>query len=725
MEAVRKSYSAFQSFIVSVIEWRSAATAPYFMWSVFYLNKETQLQLLMSLAAGVFGWDVLLSSTNNRSILFHVLTWPIRSLIRTVSVAAALYSALMLHHAELEKACWTAYATVALLIISPVWHCQQVPQKIGRCLYSAWTTTKFVIEKSIIAPFCSIYAVLHYVVMLKWLTVILRQITAKWILIKATVIGTWDRIFAMLRVSKNAVVNGIAYSILSTKTSILRIIHGITSGVRRFLISIKCSFFWSFIFCKDIAVNFALYLRDCIIFLVKFVINGFIYSFTTVKNAIFSVVLAFKAKLFRCLMALKNAVTSIILKVKIILYQGIVISKDSVYRAVISIRRFICDGIIRVQNLILDFYCAVIEWVKSSIIGPVLKIFTHIVQFLEYWLFAYWWPGFKSWLISYIVYRLQRLFNYFCYAFVYIVCCYWISPANAFLDKFFRLFYVYFQRSILMPSKIWAMQQVDKALILLKRMLHCLAVAVRDSIIWPFCLLTIFLIKQVLKQLQIIVFQPVTDILYRKYKICEDYVLIYFLGPVCQVFIDHIPEKSPFCDDTDTELMDLLPPGFTEDEESDREDKTVSRSKEERDFARGLKFPNVDGSDSSEDEFALKPKLRQKYKKKKLKAHPKDPIPTISNEKCNSARCETESIKQLKHSLSGSSHSDSLTSSSVQLSLDDADLRELDLTDFESGDQVNMGHMKDNIGIISTEGRRKTKKKEHSSDTCNVMENKL
>ncbi|VDK50064.1 unnamed protein product [Gongylonema pulchrum] len=60
--------------------------------------------------------------------------------------------------------------------------------------------------------------------------------------------------------------------------------------------------------------------------------------------------------------------------------------------------------------------------------------------------------------------------------------------------------------------------------------------------------------------------QPIINILYKKYKIGEDYVLINFLGPACQIFIDHIPDRSPFCDDTDTELADLLPPGFEDDD---------------------------------------------------------------------------------------------------------------------------------------------------------------
>lgn len=43
----------------------------------------------------------------------------------------------------------------------------------------------------------------------------------------------------------------------------------------------------------------------------------------------------------------------------------------------------------------------------------------------------------------------------------------------------------------------WAKRRLDEALIYLKKMLHKLAVAVRDSILWPFCLLLVALLKQV------------------------------------------------------------------------------------------------------------------------------------------------------------------------------------------------------------------------------------
>lgn len=42
----------------------------------------------------------------------------------------------------------------------------------------------------------------------------------------------------------------------------------------------------------------------------------------------------------------------------------------------------------------------------------------------------------------------------------------------------------------------WIQRQIDEALIHIKRMLHNLAIAVRDSILWPFLLLLISLMNK-------------------------------------------------------------------------------------------------------------------------------------------------------------------------------------------------------------------------------------
>ncbi|KAK6100605.1 hypothetical protein QQG55_1345 [Brugia pahangi] len=241
------------------------------------------------------------------------------------------------------------------------------------------------------------------------------------------------------------------------------------------------------------------------------------------------------------------------------------------------------------------------------------------------------------------------------------------------------------------------------------------AIRVRDSILWPFFVLLISLMHKVCAQLYRILLQPVIDILYEKYKVCEDYLLIYCLGPVCQVVVNHIPERSPFCDDTDTELADLLPPGFSNEEESDIEEASdkpslPSRSlspftEDERDFVRGLKFPNLDSSDSSEAEFALRTKSNsQKSLRKRPKIHPKDPAPSTCSDKLISRAHKAQNDEnKYKRSSSTSSHSESVPSSSAQNASDDADLQNLDAFDFESESCPGAEFQRDTVEIQKLE----------------------
>lgn len=245
--------------------------------------------------------------------------------------------------------------------------------------------------------------------------------------------------------------------------------------------------------------------------------------------------------------------------------------------------------------------------------------------------------------------------------------------------------------------------------------MRTLAIRVRDSILWPFFVLLISLMHKVCAQLYRILLQPVIDILYEKYKVCEDYLLIYCLGPVCQVVVNHIPERSPFCDDTDTELADLLPPGFSNEEESDIEEASdkpslPSRSlspftEDERDFVRGLKFPNLDSSDSSEAEFALRTKSNsQKSLRKRPKIHPKDPAPSTCSDKLISRAHKTQNDEnKYKRSSSTSSHSESMPSSSAQNASDDANLQNLDAFDFESESCPGAEFQRDTVEIQKLE----------------------
>uniref|UniRef100_A0A8R1IMA1 HTH_Tnp_Tc3_1 domain-containing protein n=1 Tax=Caenorhabditis japonica TaxID=281687 RepID=A0A8R1IMA1_CAEJA len=129
---------------------------------------------------------------------------------------------------------------------------------------------------------------------------------------------------------------------------------------------------------------------------------------------------------------------------------------------------------------------------------------------------------------------------------------------------------------------------------------------------------------------------PVLIYLHGRYKIIETSALIYILGPVCETVIENIPEKNPFCDESDVELEGFMPEVHDEtdldenhvddDENEDAQSQTSSSTipEEEYDFERGLQFSAVNGSESSDDEFDLetskKPVVRRRRQPKKPSA---------------------------------------------------------------------------------------------------------
>lgn len=105
-------------------------------------------------------------------------------------------------------------------------------------------------------------------------------------------------------------------------------------------------------------------------------------------------------------------------------------------------------------------------------------------------------------------------------------------------------------------------------------------------------------------------------------------------------------------------------------------------AEDEHDFVRGLKFPTVDASDSSEGEFSLKPKINsQKPVRKPKKTHPRDPAPTMPNGELDAKARESTNEKRKD---SSSASTDSVTSSSAQFALNATDLHDLDVLDSDT-----------------------------------------
>ncbi|KAK6053320.1 hypothetical protein COOONC_09176 [Cooperia oncophora] len=107
-----------------------------------------------------------------------------------------------------------------------------------------------------------------------------------------------------------------------------------------------------------------------------------------------------------------------------------------------------------------------------------------------------------------------------------------------------------------------------------------------------------------------VLFKPVVDYLYQRYKIIETAILIYFLGPVCDTIVKNIPEKSPFCDDSDVELEGMLPDEITDE----IEEMAVAGETEGEDSLGDIEPPSplegipqrIHASESSDEEFDLK-----------------------------------------------------------------------------------------------------------------------
>ncbi|RCN49604.1 hypothetical protein ANCCAN_04376 [Ancylostoma caninum] len=186
----------------------------------------------------------------------------------------------------------------------------------------------------------------------------------------------------------------------------------------------------------------------------------------------------------------------------------------------------------------------------------------------------------------------------------------------------------FLHRTIVVPTKNYLRRKFEEFRAWLRQFLHRVAVAIRDSILWPICVLVVDAGRELSLLLYRLLLQPVLDYLYQRYKIIETAILIHFLGPVCDTIVKNIPEKSPFCDDSDVELEGLLPEEIGDEIEqvaaagSEGEDSLADfeppspLDEEENDFTTGLAFPTIHNSESSDDEFDLRVQKNQEPKRR-------------------------------------------------------------------------------------------------------------
>lgn len=459
MERIRESGRRLHQVYRETIEWRNPLTGLYLMavnsafWiGVIYCDPRIQEALLATASAGVFAWDILLSSSNDRSIITHLLMWPFQSIFRTLSVGGSVYSIHLLRAEQVRLACYAAYATLACLLVNPVWEHNEVNSKIASATRRTVSWFGSWIQYLIITPVVTVYEYTKYIVLFRWVPPL------------------------------------IAY-------------------VKHFIFNFRES-------CREL-------------------VNG-------IKN-----------------------------------------------------------------------------WIHVAIVERTKRVAQRIRQFLRYWFCAEWWPTLKEWLKLNIGVPLRYLFDQLCFVFVYIFCAHWFPPLWKFSVKQLKSLGALAYKHIWVPVKGFLLCQFEKLRCWLRDTLHRIAISVRDSILWPICCLMVEVGKQVSIFVYHLLLEPIVNYLHSRYKIIETSALIHVIGPVCETVIDHIPEKNPFCEESDVELEGFLPEvndetdldeNHVDDDDNEDIQSELSSSpipEEEFEFERGLQFSAINGSESSDEEFDL------------------------------------------------------------------------------------------------------------------------
>uniref|UniRef100_A0A914CY08 Uncharacterized protein n=1 Tax=Acrobeloides nanus TaxID=290746 RepID=A0A914CY08_9BILA len=176
METVKRGYRSLEAFCTAVVEWRSAFTVPYVIllnvcyWStVFYGTHEIHLKCLLGLAGIIFFWDILLTPTENRSVFFQILLWPIRDFWRTFAFVLCLLSTNEIRKPREDYALWYASAAMCCLIIGPVYRYNRITERTIQLFADLGSLTARSFNRFIVQPLIRLYENISYIVLLKWL----------------------------------------------------------------------------------------------------------------------------------------------------------------------------------------------------------------------------------------------------------------------------------------------------------------------------------------------------------------------------------------------------------------------------------------------------------------------------------------------------------------------------------------------------------------------------
>lgn len=261
------------------------------------------------------------------------------------------------------------------------------------------------------------------------------------------------------------------------------------------------------------------------------------------------------------------------------------------------------------RNCFLQFYATV----DSMVFVHFRNFFRHVSSVFRYIFYLHWLRDIFERLKHDIFRPLGRCFGRLYEGLVYIFGCYWIKPLLKRLS----------QLSLRILS--WGARIAKRA------MIYMLSLTI-VHIIKPFVMILWEQTKVVMAEVHKLLLKPFFLLCYAKYKLLEDLVLIYILGPFFKKVLDSLPEKNPFsCESDDAELVEFIPETDL-NEGSDEAD--INQNMPIDDFneassigsidslgdsnlAKGLHMINISCSDSEDSEFLPIPLRRQHSKRKR------------------------------------------------------------------------------------------------------------
>ncbi|KAH7731637.1 Protein C46F11.5 a [Aphelenchoides avenae] len=238
----------------------------------------------------------------------------------------------------------------------------------------------------------------------------------------------------------------------------------------------------------------------------------------------------------------------------------------------------------------------------SRLDGMILRharaFFSRVISVLRYWVCFHWVADLNNWLATNVYAPLKRKLLTLKNGVIYTIYGYWLRPLGRYL--------------------LGVGIRVSKAFLGLCN--RC-ARAIGNSVVWPVLVICYAQLRALTMTLYGILLAPVVNKVYAKYKVLEDMVFIYVLGPLFKRIIDVIPEKNPLAYESDKELEDFIP--VEEEPEAVDSDGSVGpsasahlSSDDEGFLAKGLHHIDITDSDTSNEEFFIYPKTRRRKRVK-------------------------------------------------------------------------------------------------------------